>query len=233
MARDATPTRCERVDGELELLSDPKRRSHAGSIGAGRLYSGSGSRSARGRRRRGREHAEAGRGGRREPEAAVALRVGEGSERDGGERAAAEQRRRHQGHGLAGARGARDLAGDHVEHAVEAERAEAEHDERHDADGGAVGPDDPRQQGSAAGEDADVAQGGDAPPASAAVGEPPPADARDHRADAHEREQQAAVSPLLAPPSRSAGTANVSTAVSADDVADGDDQQACGMPGAR
>ena len=34
MARDATPTRCERVDGELELLSDPKRRSHAGSIGA-------------------------------------------------------------------------------------------------------------------------------------------------------------------------------------------------------
>ncbi len=34
MARDATPTRCERVDGELELLSDPKRRSHADSIGA-------------------------------------------------------------------------------------------------------------------------------------------------------------------------------------------------------
>jgi hypothetical protein len=34
MARDAAPTRRERVDGELELLSDPERRSHAGSIGA-------------------------------------------------------------------------------------------------------------------------------------------------------------------------------------------------------
>ena len=34
MARDATPTRCQRVDGELQLLSDPKRRSHEGSIGA-------------------------------------------------------------------------------------------------------------------------------------------------------------------------------------------------------
>ena len=32
MACDTAPTRCERVDGELELLSDPKRRSHAGSI---------------------------------------------------------------------------------------------------------------------------------------------------------------------------------------------------------
>ena len=30
MARDATPTRCERVDGELDLRSDPKRRSHEG-----------------------------------------------------------------------------------------------------------------------------------------------------------------------------------------------------------
>ena len=51
MARDATPTRCQRVDGELELLSDPKRRSHGGSIGGGPL-SGSGSRSAKARRRR-------------------------------------------------------------------------------------------------------------------------------------------------------------------------------------
>jgi hypothetical protein len=46
MACDTAPTRCERVDGELELLSDPKRRSHAGSIGAGR-YPGAVSRGIR------------------------------------------------------------------------------------------------------------------------------------------------------------------------------------------
>ena len=138
MARDATPTRCERVDGELELLSDPKRRSHAGSIGGssgspGQLepaaaprtrarldcQAGSGREHAASR-----EHAEA--DATAEPEAAVARGVGQRAQRDGGERAAAEERRGHERDGLAGARRARELAGDQVEHAVEAERAEAE-----------------------------------------------------------------------------------------------------------
>ena len=153
------------------------------------------------------------------------MRVREGTERDGGERAAAEQRRRHQGNGLPGARGARDLAGDHVEDAVEPQRAEAEHDERHDAGGCAVGPDEPREQGCAASEHADVAQSGDAPPASAEVCESSPADAGGHRTQAHECEQQAAVSPARAPVAQSWHSERQHGG-EPDDVADGNHQQA-------
>ena len=82
MARDAAPTRCERVDGELELLSDPKRRSHAGSIGGEAAEPGprSGTRAPRSGaavQAERREDAEPRRRGRGEPQAAVALCIGE------------------------------------------------------------------------------------------------------------------------------------------------------------
>src|SRR5262249_54692790 len=46
VACDAAPAGCQRVDRELELLSDPERRSHESSIGG--LHSSTGSRAGRG-----------------------------------------------------------------------------------------------------------------------------------------------------------------------------------------
>ena len=81
--------------------------------------------------------------------------------------------------------------------------------------GGALGPDEPTSAEPAAQrQDADVAQRRDAPPAAARIGHAAPADARGHRAEADEANRRLP-SPRLAPPWRSAGTANVSTASSA------------------
>ena len=207
MACDTAPTRCERVDGELELLSDPKRRSHVRQHRRGapsRAAASAVPSAAAGERG---EHAEAGRDGRREPQAAIALGVGQRAERDGRDRAAAEERRRHQRDGLTRARRARDLAGDQVEHAVEAERAEAEHDQGGDPDGGSLGPHEPTSATAAAHASTptsrSVATRRRPPPASARRPQPMRAAIALRLTSANSR----LPAPRLAPPSRSAGHA--------------------------
>ena len=149
-----------------------------GSCGAARGSPSDSSVPERGEHRRGR------------PERAIARAVREHAERDRAERASAEEHGRREPDGLPRAARAGELAGDRVQHAVEAERAEREEGDGRQLHGEPLPAREPEDEAADRRDQADVAQRRAAPAAAVAIGEPAEHDARRHRRERHDREQR-------------------------------------------